>query len=48
MKYYLGRAIEDLNNDYEHMKDMIYGNKPPFDDIIESLMELENEINALV
>lgn len=42
------RAIEDLNNDYEHMKDMIYGNKPPFDDIIESLMELENEINALV
>ena len=41
-------AIKDLSVDYDHMKDMIYGDKPSFDEIMESIAALENEINELV
>lgn len=40
-------AIRDLKSDYEHMKVMIYGNVPEFDEIIIRLAELEGEINKL-
>ena len=29
------------------MKDMIYGEKPPFDEILETIRVLETEINEL-
>ena len=40
-------AINDLRIDYEHMKDIIYGEKPSFDEIMESIRQLEEEINGL-
>ena len=40
-------AIKDLSIDYDHMKDMIYGEKPSFDKIMESIAALETEINGL-
>lgn len=40
-------AIKDLSGDYEHMKDMIYGEIPSFDEIIEAIARLEKEINEL-
>ena len=40
-------AIRDLSVDYDHMKDMIYGEKPSFGSIIDSLSRLEEEINGL-
>lgn len=42
-----GAAIKDLSIDYDHMKDMIYGEKPSFDKIMESIAALETEINGL-
>ena len=32
---------------YNHMKEMIYGEKPSFDEIMESITNLEREINGL-
>lgn len=40
-------AIKDLRVDYDHMKDMIYGGKPSFDEIMEEIAALEEEINGL-
>jgi len=40
-------AIKDLKSDYEHMKLMIYGNVPEFDEIILQLSKLEEEINRI-
>ena len=40
-------AIKDLKADYKHMEDMIYGEKPTFDEIILSIKRLEKEINEL-
>ena len=40
-------AIKDLKIDYDHMKEMIYGDKPTFDEIMNSLTMLEEEINDL-
>lgn len=40
-------AMKDLNVDYDHMKDMIYGEKPSFDEIMESIAKLEKEINQI-
>ena len=40
-------AIKDLSLDYAHMKDMIYGEKPSFDEIMETIEKLEDEINGL-
>ena len=40
-------AIKDLSDDYDHMKEMIYGEEPSFDEIIETIGTLEAEINGL-
>lgn len=40
-------AIKELKTDYEHMKGMIYGERPSFEAIITGLTALEKEINAL-
>lgn len=40
-------AIKELSTDYDHMKDMIYGEKPSFEDIIKEIAKLEEEINGL-
>ena len=40
-------AIKDLSSDYEHMKEMIYGEKPSFDEIMDSIARLEERINSL-
>lgn len=40
-------AIQDLSRDYGHMKDMIYGEKPDFNEIMETISMLEKEINNL-
>ena len=39
--------IPALLNDYEAMKDMLYGDIPSFDTIMKSVRQLENEINSL-
>lgn len=41
-------AIRDLSIDYDHMRDMVYGEKPTFDEIMDSIAKLEGEINSLV
>lgn len=41
------KNIKALYEDYEHMKNMIYGEKPDFDIILAAMQILENEINAL-
>ena len=41
------KNIKVLKDDYEHMKNMIYGEKPDFDVILEAVKHLEDEINAL-
>ena len=40
-------AIKDLRVDYDHMMDMIYGEKPSFSEIMEAIVRLEKEINEL-
>ena len=40
-------CLFDLRADYEHMKNMIYGEKPEFKEILSALEKLENEINSL-
>ena len=40
-------AIKDLSVDYDHMRDMIYGEKPTFNKIMDSIAKLEEEINGL-
>lgn len=42
-----GEDIAALNEDYEHMKNMIFGIKPDFTDILETLQQMESEINTL-
>lgn len=41
------KSIKALYEDYEHMKNMIYGEKPDFDIILDAMQTLENEINVL-
>lgn len=40
-------VLAEIKRDYEAMQIMIYGEVLPFDDIMEILRKLENEINAL-
>lgn len=40
-------AIGALELDYAHMKSMIFGPKPPFAEILETIAELENEIHGI-
>ncbi|MCR5782624.1 MAG: nucleotidyl transferase AbiEii/AbiGii toxin family protein [Clostridia bacterium] len=39
--------IAKLRDDYEHMQNMIFGEKPSFDTILVSIRNLENEINTV-
>ena len=39
--------IPALKNDYQAMGEMIFGKRPEFEDILETLQGLENQINAL-
>lgn len=41
------RNIPALRDDYEHMQNMIFGDKPDFDTILEGIKQLEKEINIL-
>lgn len=38
--------LSALYADYEHMLNMIFGNKPSFDEILQSIKKLEEEING--
>ena len=40
--------LDILNRDYRQMKIMIFGEAPEFDQILEAIAKLEDEINALV
>jgi nucleotidyltransferase AbiEii toxin of type IV toxin-antitoxin system len=39
--------LKAMRDDYDAMQEMIFGRRPPFDEIITGLSELEAEINAL-
>ena len=39
-------SIQKLRDDYEHMRNMIFGEKPEFDAILDMVLGLENEINT--
>jgi len=39
--------LRPLRNDYEHMKNMIFGEQPDFDDIIHCIQGMEREFNGL-
>lgn len=39
------KNMQVLRNDYEHMQNMIFGNKPDFDLILDGIRKLEKEIN---
>jgi len=47
LQLYFLFLLHALINDYEAMKDMLYGNIPSFDIIMESVRQLEKEINSL-
>ena len=37
--------IAKLRSDYEHMQNMLFGERPSFDEIIQGIADLEEEIN---
>ena len=39
--------LKALEDDYKHMQNMIFGDKPSYDEIIETIRKLETEINVL-
>ena len=39
-------SIPEIRNDYAKMRNMIYGKYPDFDEILDSIKKLENEINS--
>lgn len=36
-----------LRSDYEHMQNMLFGDKPRFDETMDAMAELEEEINRI-
>ena len=38
--------LDNLRDDYEHMQNMLFGNKPSFDEIMDGIAKLETEINT--
>ena len=38
--------VQKLRDDYEHMQNMIFGEKPEFEAILDIIAVLENEINS--
>ena len=43
----LNQILDDIPLYYENMQNMIYGDQPDWNDILEYLAELEKEINSL-
>lgn len=41
----LEHNLKTLYDDYEHMQNMLFGEKPSFDEILKAISNLENEIN---
>ena len=41
------RNIQALKDDYKHMQNMIFGNKPEFQEIMAGMQKLENEMNVI-
>lgn len=41
------RNLQALREDYNHMQNMIFGDKPDFDVVLREIERLENEINAI-
>ena len=41
-----GGMIDDLRQDYRAMSAMIFGEPPPFDEVVEAIAELQNSLNA--
>ena len=39
------RSLQVLKDDYEHMQNMIFGEKIPFDTILDGIEKLEKEMN---
>lgn len=37
--------VAKLRSDYEHMQNMLFGEKPSFEEIINAMAQLEKEIN---
>ena len=42
------RNLQVLKDDYEHMQNMIFGKKIPFDTILEEIADLEKKMNSLI
>ena len=40
-------SLAKLREDYEHMQNMIFGEKPEFDEILRAIGKLENDINII-
>ena len=38
--------MSKLRSDYDHMQNMLFGDKPSFDEIVNAMKKLENEING--
>lgn len=39
--------LDKLRDDYEHMQNMLFGDRPEFDDVLVGIEKLEKEINIL-
>lgn len=42
----LERNLQVLKDDYDHMQNMIFGEKIPFDTILDGIAKLEKEMNS--
>ena len=40
--------LDKLRYDYEHMQNMLFGNKPSFDEIMQGIAKLEDDINRTI
>ena len=38
--------LAKLRSDYDHMQNMLFGEKPTFDEIMNAMTQLESEING--
>lgn len=45
---YCNHNLDKLLNDYEHMQNMLFGEKPSFEEIMDGIAKLEAEINKRV
>ena len=40
--------LDKLRDDYEHMQNMLFGDKPSFEEIMQGINTLENDINKYI